>query len=230
MAFFQDTRPVREPFLNAPPAVLWLIASIVAAHLARIWGPAVWSRDIIYDYAFIPARYAGEGFAGDGWLSYVLPLLTYPFLHANFAHLAINCLWLLAFGPAVCRRVGPVRFLAFFFLCTVGAALAHLLVYWGSPGPVIGASGGVAGLMAAGMRILYGERQAAGPDGLAPIFARPMALFTALWAGMNILVGVTGFGMTGDLSLIAWVAHLGGYFTGLFTIALFARRRSLSLV
>jgi membrane associated rhomboid family serine protease len=36
--------------------------------------------------------------------------------------------------------------------------------------------------------------------------------------------------LTGDLSLIAWVAHLGGYFTGLITVGLFARRRSLSLV
>jgi membrane associated rhomboid family serine protease len=75
----------------------------------------------------------------------------------------------------------------------MGAAIAHLIVYWGSPGPVIGASGGVAGLMAAGMRILYGERQRFREDGLAPILARPMVLFTVVWVAMNILVGVTGF-------------------------------------
>jgi membrane associated rhomboid family serine protease len=224
MAFFQETRPAREPFLNAPSSVLWLIAAIVAAHLARIWGGL--PDELAYDYAFVPARYAGENIAPVSVAGQVLPFVTYLFLHANLTHLAINCLWLLAFGPAVARRAGPLRFVAFFLACGIGAALAHLIVYWGSEGPVIGASGGVAGLMAAGMRVLYGERRA--PPGrtpfLAPVFSRQMLRFTLLWVGLNVLVGVTGFGMTGDLSLIAWVAHLGGYFTGLFAVGLFEPR------
>jgi membrane associated rhomboid family serine protease len=228
MAFFQDTRPIREPFLNAPPTVLWLIAAVVGAHLARIWGP--WPDEAVYHLAFIPARYA-EGMM-DSWLSAAAAFVSYIFLHANFTHLAINCLWLLAFGPAVARRMGTGRFLAFFFLCGIGAAVAHLLIYWGSPGPVIGASGSVAGLMAAGMRILYGERHRfhRTETGLAPVLSRNMLVFTVLWVGMNILVGLTGLGMTGDLSSIAWVAHLGGYFMGLFAVGIFARRPSLSLV
>jgi membrane associated rhomboid family serine protease len=224
MAFFQETRPAREPFLNAPASVLWLIAVIVAAHLARVWGD--WPDESAFAFAFVPARYASEGLASGSlpWLA--LPFVSYLFLHANLTHLAINCLSLLAFGPAVAKRLGRVRFLAFFLLCGIGAAAAHLLVYWGSQGAVIGASGGVAGLMAASMRILYGQRRA--PPGSAAALARPfspaMTRFTLLWVAVNILLGVTGFGMSADLSLIAWVAHLGGYFTGLFTVDLLQRR------
>jgi membrane associated rhomboid family serine protease len=233
MAFFQDTRPAREPFLNAPPTVLWLIGAMLVAHLARIAAPEQISHDIIRDYALIPARYVGAfqgGFDPAALPGLVVPFFSYTFLHADFGHVGINSLWLLAFGPSVARRLGTGRFLAYFFLCGVGAALAHLAANWGSTMPVIGASGAVAGLMAAGIRILYGTRQAFDPaHGLAPILSRQVMVFTAIWVVVNTVVGVTGLGLTDGVALIAWVAHLGGYFTGLFTIGLFDRRRATAV-
>jgi membrane associated rhomboid family serine protease len=234
MAFFQDTRPRREPFLNAPPTVLWLIAALVAAHLARILAPM--SRDLLIEFALIPARYTPSvleqhGFAAASLAEQILPVVTYTFLHADFMHLGINSLWLLAFGPAVARRIGAWRFLLFFFLCAVGAAAIHIAVNWGALIPVVGASGAVAGLMAAGIRILYGARRdftRAAP--LAPVFGRPVLVFTAIWAVINVVVGLTGLGLTNGIDLIAWEAHLGGYFTGLFLIGVLDRPRTPRLV
>lgn len=223
MAFFQDNRPSREPFLNAPPTVLWLIGVMLAAHAVRVLLPGTWPDDIIDDFAFIPARYAaafGQGEPHANVLGLAVPFISYMFLHGDFMHVGINSLWLLVFGPIVARGLGTVRFLAFFLFCGVVAAAVHLAVYWGATLAVVGASGGVSGLMGAGMRILYG-RMLGRDNGLAPILSKPILAFSAVWIVVNVVSGVLRIGVTDDLTLIAWVAHLGGYFAGLTVIGAF---------
>ena len=108
----------------------------------------------------------------------VVPLFTYMLLHADYAHVGINSLWLLVFGPAAARWLGTWRFLLFFVFCGIVAALLHLAVYWGSPVAVIGASGAISGLMAAAMHEFSMARPMSGPDGLAPILSRPIVMFS----------------------------------------------------
>lgn len=223
MAFFQENRAAREPFLNAPPVVLWLIALLLATHVARILLPSVLSDDLLERYAFIPARIALEVHQGvdfQGALGLAIPFVSYMLLHGDFTHVGLNSLWLLVFGPIVARRLGVWRFLIFFVICGIFSAAAHLAVYWGSAMAVVGASGGVSGLMGAGMRILYG-RLYGGRLGLAPIASRPIIAFSAVWMLANVVTGVLRIGVTDDLTLIAWVAHLGGYFAGLLLIGAF---------
>ncbi|HXJ03366.1 MAG TPA: rhomboid family intramembrane serine protease [Micropepsaceae bacterium] len=225
MAFFNGDRPAREPLLNAPPTVLWLIALLLATHALRVFLPGSWPDDIIENYAFIPARYAAalaQGASTGEFFHLAITIVSYMFLHGDFVHVGINSLWLLVFGPIVTRRLGTVRFLAFFLFCGIAAALVHLAFYWGSPMAVVGASGGVSGLMAAGMRIVYGRLQG-DANGLAPIFSRPILAFSAVWIVVNIVSGVLRLGVTDDLTLIAWVAHLGGYFAGLVMIGMFGQ-------
>lgn len=226
MTFVPNRRSVRQPLLNAPPIVLWLIAALLACHAIRIWLPGELPDATLEHFAFIPARYAqwvAHGVVPGGWPELVVPLLSYMLLHADYAHVGINSLWLLVFGPAVARWLGTRRFLLFFVFCGVVAALVHMAVYWGSPVAVIGASGAISGLMGAGMRILYGQAFER-PDGLAPVLSRPIVMFSLVWTGVNIVSGVLRIGVTGDVSLVAWVAHLGGYFAGLLTIGLFHLR------
>jgi membrane associated rhomboid family serine protease len=225
MAFFQDNRPSREPFLNAPPTVLWLIGLLLAAHTVRVFLPGNLPDDLISDYALMPARYAAaaaQGVMPGGVLGLVVPFITYMFLHADFTHVGINSLWLLVFGPIVARRLRTFRFLVFFLFCGVIAALVHVAVYWGSPMAVLGASGAISGLMGAGMRIVYG-RLYESANGLAPILSKPILSFTLVWVIVNFVSGVLRLGVTDDLTLVAWVAHLGGYFAGLTAIGPFDR-------
>jgi membrane associated rhomboid family serine protease len=226
MSFFQEVRRPREPLLNAPAVVLWLIAALIAAHVARVLSPDAWPDEILFQYGFVTARYAhafAEGLSGNRFVAIFAPFITYVFLHADLAHLGINCLWLLAFGPIVARRLKPLKFLLFFFVCGLFAALLHLAAYWRSPVPVVGASGAISGLMAGGMRILYGILY--GSDGggghggkLAPVLSKPILIFSAVWVVGNALSGVFGLGVTNQLAVVAWVAHLGGYFAGLLLI------------
>jgi len=221
MAFLQDNRPHRQPFLNAPPTVLWLIGVLLLAHAVRVLLPGNWPLRIIEDYAFIPARYAGgPEFAASGTFERLVPFVSHIFLHADITHVGVNSLWLLAFGPVVARRLRPLIFLLFFLFCGIAGIVLHLLVYWGSEMAVIGASGAVAGLMGGGIRLVYG-----GPNAyqLAPLLSQRIVLFSLVWTGVNIVGGVLRLGTTDEITLVAWVVHLGGYFTGLLTIGLFER-------
>ena len=219
MAFLQ-AHPPRQPIFRAPSVVLALIGILAALHLARVSLPGDMADTIVAQYAFFPDHY-GRAFletraARPIWQGLV-PFLSYMGLHASWTHLVINCLWLLAFGPIVARRFGSVLLVAFFLVCGVAGALAYLAFNWASPNPVIGASGAIAGLMAAGMRMLPGQAPWAHPGEtpLAPMFSRQILVFSALWTALNLLTAFTGLGMGGESGLIAWQAHLGGFAAGL---------------
>lgn len=220
MAFLQS-QPPREPFLHAPASVVGLIAVLAAIHLAVTFIPVPLAD--LEPYAFIPARYA----EGAPLLELVLPLVSHMFLHGSFMHLIINCLWLLAFGPVVARRLGGLLFLAFFLFCGAAGALMELALTWGSDAAMIGASGGIAGLMAAGFRMLRWPGVRPGVR-LVPVFSRPIVVFTALWLVTNVIFGLTGWGTGNSGDQIAWQAHMGGYLFGLFAIGLFDRLLSAS--
>ena len=232
MAFFQDQRPSREPFLNAPAIVFWLIGVLVAAHVGRELLPAPWPEDLLVQFAFIPARYsaaplAAIGIPEPGLVDQIVPFVSYMFLHGNYTHLGVNSLWLLAFGPMVAKRLRTTKFLLFFLFCGVASAVLHLVVYFGAEELVVGASGAIAGLMGAAIRIFYGRFlfRHVTPEGvappLAPLFSRPIIGFTAIWLVANFIAGVTGLGLADSTQSVAWVAHLGGYLTGLLAISSF---------
>ncbi len=80
--------------------------------------------------------------------------MTSLFLHGSFLHLAGNMLFLWVFGDNVEDAMGHARFLVFFLLCGIAACLAHCLMNPLSTAPLIGASGAIAGVVAAYL-ILY---------------------------------------------------------------------------
>jgi membrane associated rhomboid family serine protease len=225
MAFLQSAPP-RQPIFRAPAVVLWLIAALAGLHAVRLWLPSALGQDMVYEYALIPARYshafvASQAGLAASWpgtvLERTIPFVSYMGLHNDWTHLVINSLWLLAFGPVVARRQGPLLFLVFFLVCGVAGALTYVALNWGSPVPVVGASGAISGLMAAALRMLPGQAPWAEPGTapLAPLFSRQILIFTLVWAAINIVAGVTGLGVGGQSGLIAWQAHLGGFLAGL---------------
>jgi len=220
MAFLRDEAN-GEPAFRVPASVAALIALLVLAHVARMLLPPNVSERVLVQYGFIPLRYAYS--AGiNGVLEQTLPFVSYIFLHGDITHLVMNCLWLLAFGPIVAKRFGPAAFLLFFLVCGVAAAGSYLALNWRSPVPVIGASGSISGLMAAAIRLLrIPVRNWDAPPGLAPILSRPVVVFSLLWVVVNLVFGPTGLTIGGEISQLAWQAHLGGYFAGLLLVGPF---------
>lgn len=228
MAFFVDSKPAREPFLRAPNSVITLIAVLVVAHVARVFAPVALSERILNDYVLNPARYSARFLqahhADPGSLvDRVLPFFTYMLLHADTAHIAINCVWLLAFGPVVARRFGGAAFVLFFTLCGLAAGAFYVALNWGDDVGVIGASGAISGLMGAAIRMMRIRQPylnvATLP--LVPILSRQVLGFSAVWLAVNLVTGVLGIGLTGQFQAVAWEAHMGGYLAGLILAGIF---------
>jgi membrane associated rhomboid family serine protease len=137
---------------------------------------------------------------------HVYQIITYAFLHStdNIAHLLLNMLGLWMFGSEIERYLGPWRLLACYFASVVTAALTQLLVpalVGAPPAPTIGASGGVFGLLLA-YALVFPHRKVIP---LFPPIPMPAWAFAAIYAGVELVMGVTG-----TLSGIAHFAHLGG--------------------
>jgi membrane associated rhomboid family serine protease len=229
-----------EPILNVPPIVVATLAAMVFVHVWRIHVlTASENIDFLANFAFIPARYdptvAPSGLFPGGFGAEIWTFVTYAFIHADWMHIAINGVWLLAFGTAVARRFGPLRFLALFAVTAAAGAAAHLLTHVGEMVVMVGASAAISGFMAAAIRFAF---QRGGPLSMwrtqdeaayrvpaAPLMAAlrdPRILaFLAVWFGLNILFGLGSIALPGVEQSIAWEAHIGGFVAGLVLFALF---------
>ncbi len=205
----------RQPMFNITTAVMWLMIANLAVHLARMLLPEQADDALVYDLALVAARLTG---AMPWGAVDPLPVVTYQFLHAGLDHLGINMLALLAFGTPVERRLGAVRFLLFYLACGLAGALAHVVAFAGSPAPLIGASGAIAGCFGGAIRIIAGT----GPEGrLAGL--RQIGILAVVWLGSQAVFGVFGGGI-GSAEIVAWWAHVGGFLAGLALIGLFKPR------
>lgn len=222
----------REPVFNLPAFVWALAGLLLAIHVVGVMlaSPSV-DRWVLILFSFIPARYGG--------LAAELPVpaaalwspLTYSLLHADWAHLAMNLMWLVAFATPVARRLGPVRAGAIALLASLGGALAHWLAYPGELVPMVGASAVVAGFMGAAARFAFVGRPGPGlnVDGpalpLLASFANPRFLaFVLVWLALNYLFGTGVVAIAGEGVAVAWQAHVGGFAAGLVAFSLFDRR------
>jgi membrane associated rhomboid family serine protease len=147
-------------------------------------------------------------------------IVTYAFLHDphNVAHIAFNMLALYMFGTEIERYAGPWRLLACYFASVVTAAVAQLLVQSLPGAPfesTVGASGGVFGLLLA-FAMMFPYRKVIP---LIPPIPMPAWLFATLYAGAELL-----FGVTGTLSGIAHFAHVGGMIGSALVVLSWRRR------
>lgn len=138
-------------------------------------------------------------------------LVTYMFMHGNFAHLFFNMYTLYVFGTVLERVWGTRKFLLYYFVTGIGAALVHIGVQWltGDFALTVGASGAIYGILM-GYAMLY-------PDSTLMLLLPPVSVkakwLVLIFAGIELLLGVTG-----TQAGVAHFAHLGGLVFGLFLI------------
>ena len=137
-------------------------------------------------------------------------LVSYAFLHDpyNYAHILFNMFALYMFGPDVERLLGPRRFLVYYLVCVLGAAVAQLLALralGNPPSPTVGASGGIFGLLLAyGLAFPHRRLML-----IFPPIPMPAWLFVTLYGLLELYLGVSGHD-----SSVAHFAHLGGMVGG----------------
>jgi membrane associated rhomboid family serine protease len=134
-------------------------------------------------------------------------VLSYGFLHGSLMHLLFNMFGLYMFGSDVERVLGQRRFLVYYLICIVSAAIAQLIVTYvmGSQHPTVGASGAVFGLLLA-FGMMFPRRTVVL---LLPPIPMPAWLFVTLYGVIELYLGITG-----TASGVAHFAHLGGMVGG----------------
>ncbi len=209
------------------PLVTWsLVAVNVLAFLYQISLPPPVREHFLQHFALIPARFFYPGWAEAQGIDsgLFLPFVTNIFLHGGWVHLLGNMWMLLIFGPAIEDRLGHGRYFVFYMLCGVGASAAHAWVNATSTIPALGASGAIAGIMGAYMRLFPLSRMLV----VVPVFIVPFffemhaAVFVGIWFIMQLLGGLGGLlaGTAGLTGGIAWWAHIGGFAVGWLIIDL----------
>jgi membrane associated rhomboid family serine protease len=138
-------------------------------------------------------------------------IITYAFLHAGLLHLGLNMYALWLFGTRLEYVWGGRMFTVYYLSCVIGAALTQLtvseiaLLQGGPAYPVLGASGGVFGLLVA-FGLLFPETELMLLFLPIPIKAK---WFVIGYGAVELLAGVTG-----TMEGVAHFAHLGGMVTG----------------
>jgi membrane associated rhomboid family serine protease len=224
-------RPVRrrEPMFNVPAVVLAIIGLCAAVYLVQNYVLDFRQNlTLVYYAAFIPVLYTGQ--YGFDWFMLTRPF-TYTFLHGSFAHIAINMVWMAAFGPPLANRFGALRFAFFFAVTGLAAAGLFWIIHPYMEAPLVGASGSISGMMGAAARFGFHMNRSSGKSAFsgAPlpfsmvVRSRSVMTFLAVWMVINLVTGLVGLGAGGS-DQIAWEAHIGGFLVGFFGIRLFDRR------
>ena len=148
------------------------------------------------------------------------------FLHAGWAHILGNMLYLWIFGDNVEDRLGHFRYLIFYLACGWTASYAHI---WSQPAsgvPSIGASGAIAGVLGAYITLYPRARVVTLlPLGFfTQLVQLPAAFFLGLWFLQQFLLGAFDLAAPGrEGGGVAWWAHIGGFAAGFVLVRVFRR-------
>ena len=196
------------PYTQRPVATLSIIGLCVAVFLYQLTLSQAETEAFFNRYALVPARFD------------VADIFTSMFLHGGFLHIASNLWSLWVFGPVLEDRLGSQRFAALYLLSGVAAALLHVLFNFSSDVPTLGASGAIAGVIAAyARRFPYAWVNILQPIVIIPVFfMMPALAFAGLWFLSQIMQAPGSLAMPGGAGGIAWWAHIGGFLAGWFLL------------
>lgn len=153
-----------------------------------------------------------------------LDMISTLFIHGGWIHVLFNMLYLYVFGSRVEHELRWRGFITFYFCAGLVASLTQMALDWNSLIPQIGASGAVAGVLGASLRL----NPKAKVSVVVPIFIffrrmiLPAWLVLISWFGLQVLYGYLSLQNTTDQG-IAFFAHIGGFVFGLILAPLFKK-------
>lgn len=216
-----DDNPVRTS-----PVVTWgLIAACVLVFLWQISLTEAGIDRLFATYGAVPAHIWGSSGPRQAFLAPEFTLVSSQFLHGGMAHLAGNMLFLYIFGDNVEAAMGRLRFLVFYCLTGVAAALGHALLEPASSIPMVGASGAISGVLGAYLllypyarvRVLFLPL----PIPIFRVFAVPAAVVLGIWFAIQFVSAALS--PSGEGGVAFW-AHVAGFVAGMALLPLFKKR------
>jgi membrane associated rhomboid family serine protease len=227
--------PLRDanPSHRVPVVTFALIGANCLAFFYQLSLSPAGLQRLVFTLGMVPARVTALPTNPEiGVSGAFLPLFTSMFLHGGWLHLLGNMWFLWIFGDNIEDRLGHLRYLLFYFLCGLGAGLAHTLFNLNSTIPTIGASGAVAGVLGGYFLLFPGARVLT----LVPAFfifmvELPAYLILLYWFVLQLFSGAISLGARGaEAGGVAWWAHIGGFLLGLVLVWLFGGKRPQRVV
>jgi|SoiMethySBSTD1v2_1073268.scaffolds.fasta_scaffold200566_3 membrane associated rhomboid family serine protease len=206
-----------------------LIAVNVLAFFLELSRPSEGAlQSFIQAWGVVPREYsAATDLAPHIPLPFWTTILTSMFLHGGWMHLGGNMLYLWIFGDNLEKVMGHLRFLIFYLICGVAAALAHIAFNARSNVPTVGASGAISGILGGYMLMFPRNRVRVLTRG--GVAAVPAFVMLGLWILLQLVSGVGSVARTEQTEGggVAFMAHVGGFVAGLILVKLFVARRGL---
>ncbi len=210
-----------NPTSNKPIITYFLICSCVLIFLIQLSSQSYKTGQLFYSYGLIPSVLMGYNelpmdlYAVPAYMT----IFTSMFMHGGFMHLIGNMLYMWIFADNIEDNLGPSRFLIFYLLCGVGAALTQVFMDTQSQIPMVGASGAIGGVLGAYLinhpnaRVLVLI-----PFGFFSQLLKIRALYVlGFWFILQFISSGGG---------VAYAAHIGGFVSGMFFILFFNKKRS----
>ena len=203
-------RGAREPLLNAP----WTIV-VLCVGLIVLYGVQSLVR---LDVEKSPLALSPPAVSAGRWTT----LFTSLFLHGSWAHVLLNSVAALAYGPPVARLFGArargaLVFAAFYLVCGATAGLGYVALNPHDSTPLVGASGAISGLLGAASRLIQGHGR------ICPILGSTVIWMAVAWTVINWILGRFGLTPGAGHMQVAWQAHIVGYAAGVVLVGAFAR-------
>jgi membrane associated rhomboid family serine protease len=168
----------------------------------------------IEEFGLVPCRLTGACRVGPELPAPVLTIFTSMFMHGGLFHIGGNMLYLWIFGNNVEDTLGHARYLLFYLLSGIAAALAQTAIGPGSVVPMVGASGAVSGVLGAYL-VLFPRAHVTTLIILGFFFRLvqiPAMVVLGFWIVLQVLNGLGSFGSSGG---VAFFAHIGGFLAGI---------------
>ena len=183
----------------------------------------------IYQYLILPPESLGHiisTYALTPAAPSVITVFTSMFMHGGLMHIIFNMWFLWIFGDNIESVLGHKRYVLFYLLCGVGAALAQIQINTGSQIPMVGASGAIAGVL--GAYLIRFPRATVHVLVILIIFITfirvPAMVVIGIWFLSNLTAGLGTLGIE-ETGGTAWFAHLGGFVSGVVLNQVFKQIR-----
>ena len=215
-----------NPSTTVPIINILLIITNGCIFVYQIYFASRDAQDLFLRLGFIPFEVSHfVDISPENLVPIPFTILTAMFIHGGWLHLLSNMLYLWIFGDNVEDRLGHGKYLFFYVMCGMMASVVHGFMDINSKVPSVGASGAIAGVLAAYLYLFPGARIKT----LFVVFVfvkiikLPALIVLGLWILAQILSGFAEYGsQTGGG--IAWFAHIGGFVSGLVLIAVMRKR------
>jgi membrane associated rhomboid family serine protease len=213
-----------NPTELTPFVTIVLIAICVVVFLYQSSLPREPGETFVFQYGAIPSVVFGHAsLPGEAAVAIpaALTLLTSMFLHGGWMHLIGNMLYLWIFGNNIEDVMGHAKFIVFYVLCGILAALSHAMTDPSSQVPMVGASGAISAVLGAYVLLFPRANVLVFLPGIG-ITRVAAGIVLGMWFVTQLVSGGMSIGATGGG--VAFFAHIGGFVAGVALIGLFKRR------